>query len=73
MASDSGADDEDEPVCDAGRQVPDRSHCHGLKAACAQTLEEMQEVSRYASGHNTAADAVLQRGRVDIQQQTRRA
>ena len=23
------------------------------EAACAQTLEEMQEVSRYASGHNT--------------------
>ena len=33
--------------------MPDRSHCHGFKAACAQTLEEMQEVSRYASGPNT--------------------
>ena len=31
--------------------------------AGAQTLEEMQEVSRYASGHNTVADAVLQRDR----------
>jgi hypothetical protein len=53
-----------------GRQVLDWSHCRGFKAACAQTLKEMQEVSRYATGHNTAADAVLQRDRVEIQQQT---
>ena len=52
-AAGAGADDGDEPTRNAGRQVPDRSHCHGFKAACTQTLEEMQEVSRYASGPNT--------------------